>query len=68
MMTIPLVYWVMSLGCWVYALKYGGWETRWAFGLFILVNYGSIEATMGLRSWFGMRWFGVSIRRGPRQS
>lgn len=59
-MTIPLVYWVMSLGCWVYALKYGDWETRWAFGLFVLVNYGSIEATMGMRSWFGLPWFGFN--------
>ncbi len=53
-MAISIAYWVMSLGCWVYALKFGSWESRWAFALFVLAMVGSWVATPDIEAWHGL--------------
>lgn len=44
-MVISLLYWVLSIGCWAYALRSGGWESRVAFALFVMNTIGTILST-----------------------
>lgn len=60
-MAITLLYWVITLICWAYALRYGGKTGLWGFLLFIGMTGGSIFATWrepvaraSLEAWRGL--------------
>lgn len=44
-MTIALLYWVLSVSCWLYALRLGGSAARWAFVLFLVMTASTVLAS-----------------------
>lgn len=56
---ISTLYWALSITCWVYALRYGGWSAFLAFAMFVLATMGTSFSVGNLAA--KSVWTGINI-------
>lgn len=60
-MLMFVLYWALALGCWAYAIRFGGRTALWGFALFVLAMIGTtISTDVVVRQSLGTTWTGVN--------